>query len=260
MEKNIHAELVTDADTTNAFLRQTITDEAALNKLNNQGLICTDVCVVQPHKVTVDFNKIKKIYPYDTRSTLYKTYTAEQLPDIAINNTKARATAEFIWKKSNGNVIEYARKCYEAVAESLKYHDDPDMLPFEEIITRGGGNCGSFTSIYVTLLRIKGIPARHVIALLLNRGYHVWAEFYLERYGWIPVDPTWKNGNMKEDYFGRYDGSAVIIGRGIYVPLKFDDGTVKSTRALQNGWPLFWWNGSKPEFYFSHDHTSWRIE
>lgn len=94
LEKNIHAELVTDADTTNAFLRQTITDEGRLNKLNNQGLICTDVCVVQPHKVTVDFKKIKKIYPYDTQSTLYKTYTAEQLPDIAVNNTKAKATAE----------------------------------------------------------------------------------------------------------------------------------------------------------------------
>lgn len=261
LEKNIHVELVTDADTTNAFLRQTITDGGRLNKLNNQGLICTDVCVVQPHKVTVDFKKIKKIYPYDTQSTLYKTYTAEQLPDIAVNNTKAKATAEFIWKKSKGNVIKYARKCYEAVAESLKYHDDPDMLSFEEIITRGGGNCGSFASVYVTLLRIKGIPARHVIALLQNRGYHVWAEFYLERYGWIPVDPTWKNGNMKEDYFGRYDGSAVVIGRGIYVPLKFDDGTVKSTRSLQNGWPTYWWNGpQKPEFYFSHDHTSWKME
>ena len=120
-------------------------------------------------------------------------------------------------------MIKYARKCYEAVAESLKYHDDPDMLSFEEIITRGGGNCGSFASVYVTLLRIKGIPARH--------------------------------------YFGRYDGSAVVIGRGIYVPLKFDDGTVKSTRSLQNGWPTYWWNGpKKPEFYFSHDHTSWKME
>lgn len=90
LEKNIHVELVTDADTTNAFLRQTITDGGRLNKLNNQGLICTDVCVVQPHKVTVDFKKIKRYIPMTPKARSTRPTHPNSCPTLQLTIQKPR--------------------------------------------------------------------------------------------------------------------------------------------------------------------------
>lgn len=37
-------------------------------------------------------------------------------------------------------------------------------------------------------MRAKKIPAKHIVTVRPDGSHHVWADFYLERYGWIPVD------------------------------------------------------------------------
>ena len=43
----------------------------------------------------------------------------------------------------------------------------------------------------------------------------MWAEFYLENYGWIPVDVTYKNLNPTGDFFGKYDGNGIVVTREV---------------------------------------------
>src|SRR5207249_2747246 len=57
------------------------------------------------------------------------------------------------------------------------------------------GNCTDFHSLFMSLARAEGIPARFIIGFPLKPeaegtvpGYHCWAEFYLPGRGWIPVD------------------------------------------------------------------------
>lgn len=58
------------------------------------------------------------------------------------------------------------------------------------------GNCTDFHSLFMSLARAKGIPARFVIGFPLTgidgtvTGYHCWAEFYVKGKGWIPVDAS----------------------------------------------------------------------
>jgi len=58
------------------------------------------------------------------------------------------------------------------------------------------GNCTDFHSLFMSLARAKGIPARFVIGFPMTAkdhvvsGYHCWAEFYMEGKGWVPVDPS----------------------------------------------------------------------
>jgi transglutaminase-like putative cysteine protease len=58
------------------------------------------------------------------------------------------------------------------------------------------GNCTDFHSLFISLARAKGIPARFVIGFPLTaadgnvKGYHCWAEFYIKGKGWIPVDAS----------------------------------------------------------------------
>lgn len=58
------------------------------------------------------------------------------------------------------------------------------------------GNCTDFHSLFISLVRAKGIPARFIMGVPMSgaegktTGYHCWAEFYIEGKGWIPADPS----------------------------------------------------------------------
>jgi len=73
-------------------------------------------------------------------------------------------------------------------------------------------------------MRAAGIPAgfdigfsvpedRHAGAVT---GYHCWAEFYLEPYGWIPVDASeaWKHPEKKNYFFGAHDDNRLQLSVG----------------------------------------------
>ena len=59
------------------------------------------------------------------------------------------------------------------------------------VLDRGYGDCGQVSSLYITLLRALGIPARWESGWMLHpgkEGMHDWAEVYYEGIGWVPVD------------------------------------------------------------------------
>lgn len=54
------------------------------------------------------------------------------------------------------------------------------------------GDCGQETFLFLTLCRLRGIPARWQSGWNLipgNQGIHDWCEIHVEPAGWIPVDP-----------------------------------------------------------------------
>jgi hypothetical protein len=58
------------------------------------------------------------------------------------------------------------------------------------VLSNGGGDCGGLMVIYVSLLRCKNIPSRPLVGMCPSGSGHGYADFYLEGYGWVPVDPT----------------------------------------------------------------------
>ena len=79
----------------------------------------------------------------------------------------------------------------------------------------GKGDCGVQTVLFITLLRILGIPARWQSGLYTtpySAGSHDWAQFYVEPYGWVFADcsfggSAYRDGNkeMWDFYFGNLD-------------------------------------------------------
>ena len=86
------------------------------------------------------------------------------------------------------------------------------------------GNCTDFHSLFMSLARSKGIPARFVIGFPVPEnggkaaGYHCWAEFYVDGKGWIPVDPSEASKSSdparRAYLFGNLDPDRVLFTMG----------------------------------------------
>jgi transglutaminase-like putative cysteine protease len=82
--------------------------------------------------------------------------------------------------------------------------------------------------LFCALARASGIPAQPVAGVIVNRNKdtikHYWAEFWLDGFGWIPLDPALgaglqlKDFNLKSDhagyYFGSLDNNRIAFSRG----------------------------------------------
>ncbi len=62
----------------------------------------------------------------------------------------------------------------------------------------GGGKCADLSSVFVSIARAAGVPARDVFGLRLahpkaddiTSAFHCWAQFYLPGTGWVTADPA----------------------------------------------------------------------
>jgi hypothetical protein len=108
--------------------------------------------------------------------------------------------------------------------------------------------------LFCALARAVGIPAIPVAGLLINSQQgttrHYWAEFWLDGFGWVPVDPALGAGaapagfDLREDhalfYFGNMDNQRIAFSRGEHFLTQMTPGgrTVHRVRehSLQNLW------------------------
>jgi transglutaminase-like putative cysteine protease len=90
------------------------------------------------------------------------------------------------------------------------------------------GNCTDFHSVFISLMRAAGIPARFEIGFPIGEavsgeipGYHCWAEFYLDGTGWVPVDisEAWKAPARHDYFFGTIDTNRLRFSTGRDVTL-----------------------------------------
>jgi len=204
------------------------------------------------HNITIDLDVPEILYDYDTNTSLYQWYTGSSGNIVDPDNPDILAIADPIWDGSP-NVVYFAERCYEYVAENFEYlNPGVGLSPLSTVMANGGGDCGNLSSIFVSLLRCKGIPARHVVTMRPDGSHHVWAEFYLEKYGWVPVDVTYKMDRPDRNYFGYYDGNGIVFNSEVALQIDRGDGTIYDCPLLQTFLLWYWGNGGG-SLNFTHD-------
>lgn len=136
------------------------------------------------------------IADYNRSSDIYKKYTQpEEL--VESDNSEIVSRAQNLTKNAS-NIQEKASSIYNFVIKHMNYASQDDEKGALWALENGAGDCSEYSYLYVALCRAAGIPARiqagfafHYNEEMLEDG-HMWAEYYLENYGWIPVDATWK--------------------------------------------------------------------
>lgn len=85
------------------------------------------------------------------------------------------------------------------------------------------GNCTDFHSLFISLARTEGIPARFEMGFPIPEGevgeiggYHCWVHFYLPGTGWFPIDASeaFKNPEKRALFYGTHPADRILFTTG----------------------------------------------
>lgn len=169
-------------------------------------------------------------------SELEKYLLANRLVTLS---PRVKSLAREIVKGENAT-LSRAKALYDYVFDNVSYDKTTPGWgrgDTERVCILQRGNCTDFHSLFISLARANGIPARFITGIQLPKenyskfkSYHCWAEFYIADFGWIPVDisEAWKKKSKQEYYFGSLDENRIEFTRGRDIILE----------PRQNGEPL----------------------
>jgi transglutaminase-like putative cysteine protease len=119
------------------------------------------------------------------------------------------------------------RTLYDLVNGHMRYSKEGQGWGVGDAVwacTSGYGNCSDFHSLFISLARSQGVPAKFEIGFPLPpergqgeiAGYHCWAWFKPRGYDWTPVDISEANKNpqLREYYFGNLTENRVTFSVG----------------------------------------------
>jgi transglutaminase-like putative cysteine protease len=125
------------------------------------------------------------------------------------------------------DLLAKARKIYEYVIAHMRYDKSGTGWGRGDAVwacSSHRGNCTDFHSLFIGMARAAGIPARFRIGFPLPEnehqgeipGYHCWAEFYINKVGWVPIDASeaWLDPARHDFYFGNLDPDRVMFTMG----------------------------------------------
>ena len=190
-----------------------------------------------------DFPAVEPAIPVEIQEYLKSTRfipTDGKVREIALSITNDKQ-----------KISEKARAVYQWVVENTVR--DPDVKgcgtgEVEKVLAQRGGKCADISSVFVSIARAAGVPAREVFGLRLGKkdeedmtsGHHCWSEFYVPGYGWVPADAAdvrkimlvdkldLKGAQDKIDYyFGGVEQYRIALargGRGYYLSPRQNDG------------------------------------
>ncbi len=174
----------------------------------------------------IDTNKVQ---PYNEDSEMYKEYTAERSPHIVFTKGLKELANKIIGDTKNP--YEKVFKIFQWISENIPWASAREYSTINDIsaycINNMHGDCGIKAMTFITLARLNGIPARWQSGWMLHPGsvnLHDWAEYYLEGYGWIPIDVDYgiqdsDNPKVKYFYASGIDSYRLIVNSDFGQPL-----------------------------------------
>lgn len=162
------------------------------------------------------------VVSYNRNSGLYMKHTK---PEKLIESDREEIVSRA--EDIVGNETDLHRKVlkiYNFVTKHVRYMAQDEEMGALWALNNGVGDCSEYSYLFVALCRAARIPARiqagfafHSSSETTEDG-HMWAEYYLENYGWIPVDATWRLFDALDDrHFSSIQSTPEVIPYDNYV-------------------------------------------
>ena len=162
------------------------------------------------------------------RSALTREERQQDLqPDALVPITGLPADLAMKVTQGKSDPIEKAHAIYDYVFTTMRYDKTGTGWGRGDVLyacDAKKGNCTDFHSLFISMARAQGIPARFEIGFPLPTdehsaeitGYHCWSDFYIDGKGWIPVDisEAWKHPEKRDYFFGAHDVNRMQFSMG----------------------------------------------
>lgn len=170
---------------------------------------------------------------YVTLAQLPPDVKAEYLGEAPAVETSNETLRALVRQHVGGetNTLEIAEILFRYLFDATDYNSSKPSDPNSrlqragETLDRKGGICGDLAVLYLTLLRIAGVPARPVHGYLDNArsgigGFHMWVEVYVgpadATRPWMTVDVSGVTGSYTPEqlfaYFGVFNPDYLSLG------------------------------------------------
>ncbi len=206
----------------------------------------------------------EKVRPVDANGPL-KEYLQERPPHIVFWDTLKTLSKKIVGNETNPYRI--AQKIFAWIDSNITWASAREYSTIRHIglypVLTKHGDCGIQTLLFITLLRMNGIPARWESGWEFQPPHdsmHDWSMVYFEPYGWVPADVTYglrksDDPKLKFFYLNGMDSYRLIFNddfsRELYPPKKFfRSETVDSQRGEVE------WDGGN--LYFNQ--WDWQME
>lgn len=169
--------------------------------------------------------------------------------DLAMNTEiVTRAAREAIGTETN--ILRKMHSIRNYVYDELSYGIKPYIDTPDIVLERGVGSCGEYVGVLLALSRLNNIPCRTVGRYkcpphsdqqgvpLQPEFNHVWLEFYIPGFGWLPMesnpDDIGNYGPYPTRFFMGLCWYHIEIGKGI----TFETVTSQGTRLTKEDVPI----------------------
>jgi hypothetical protein len=199
-------------------------------KQGREKSVFTQNFVITVNGISTEIAQNKVPQYADKSRALYKMYTA---PDALVQSRDKDivSLAKQIVNKET-NPYAQARLVYEYLLDTftllaITRSGDPSPL---DMLATNAGDAYDFSVVYASLLRALGIPCVPVAGVLAESDSvspatksHWWNLFYLEDFGWVPVDAAMGAGmtfgrrridDSRAFYFGSIDSLHIAFSNG----------------------------------------------
>jgi len=185
---------------------------------------------------------------------------------IPSDNQKIKSAVSSIIGREQNPYLK-AKTIYDWLLANIKIYNMPSIdTDIISALDKKHADQYSAAMLFVTMARAAGVPCIPVAGVLIETGgkttRHFWAEFWINGFGWVPVDPLMGSGrtainenqtsthgtnftagnleNPHDFYFGNMDNQRIAFSRGEPVISQMENRSRlvshKQLYSLQNVW------------------------
>lgn len=172
--------------------------------------------IIKNNKITAS-----KTYPKLAERFLKNEKFLEQsnkIKNFTLRITKDKKGLDIV-KSIFDFIKENFKYCYPVKNRGVKYLN----------LNKLTGDCGEYSSLFVTMCRILKIPAKNNTGFVIFPNSkriteHGWASIYVKQYGWLEMDTQYasleKSTVAAKKYFAQRNDYRIIFSNGFNIPLK----------------------------------------
>lgn len=206
----------------------TIVHQTTLNSRQKSKFSVAHSFVVPVYAEQTKINP-ERVKPYSEETKLiYSSYLKED--EIVLSSSPKIVELQQKITGKISNPYTKAKSIYTYMIDNfhILYELRSSEAAITDLLTTENGDAYDFALIYCSLARSAGIPCIPVSGVYVDANMeshnHWWCEFYIEDFGWVPVDSALGAGleyanfnktiSPKEYYFGNLDSQHVTFSRG----------------------------------------------